>query len=95
MKPSYKNCYSINQNNFSSYDFLPTVLERKRIDSWFKTVDKESFLMSRKLIQREGLLCGGSSGSAVFGAIEAIKKYDMKEGQNVVVILPDSIRNYM
>lgn len=51
--------------------------------------------MSRKLIQREGLLCGGSSGSAAYCAIEAIKKYNVKDGQNVVVILPDSIRNYM
>lgn len=51
--------------------------------------------MSRKLLRREGLLCGGSSGSAVYCAIEAIKRFDLKEGQNVVVILPDSIRNYM
>lgn len=77
------------------YDFVPTVLDRHRVDHWFKSVDKETFQMSRKLIRREGLLCGGSSGSAVYCAIEAIKKFDIKEGQNVVVILPDSIRNYM
>jgi cystathionine beta-synthase len=51
--------------------------------------------MSRNLIKREGLLVGGSSGSALYCAIESIKKFDIKEGQNVVVILPDSIRNYM
>ncbi len=77
------------------YDFLPTVLDRKRIDYWFKSVDKESFKMSRQLIKREGLLCGGSCGSATYCAIEAIKKFNLQEGQNVVVILPDSIRNYM
>jgi len=77
------------------YDFLPTVLDRKRIDYWFKSFDKESFQMSRKLIKREGLLCGGSCGSAVYCAVEGIKKFNLKAGQNVVVLLPDSIRNYM
>lgn len=79
----------------TGYDFLPTVLDRTRVDHWYKSVDKDSFQMSRKLLRHEGILCGGSSGSAVYCAIEAIKKYDLKEGQNVVVILPDSIRNYM
>ena len=51
--------------------------------------------MSRNLIKREGLLCGGSCGSATYCAVEAIKKFNLKEGQNVVVVLPDSIRNYM
>jgi len=77
------------------YDFIPTVLDRTRVDYWYKSVDKNSFQMSRKLILREGLLCGGSCGSAVYCAVEAIKKFDIKEGKNVVVILPDSIRNYM
>jgi len=77
------------------YDFIPTVLDRTRVDYWYKSVDKNSFQMSRKLILREGLLCGGSSGSAVYCAIDAIKTFDIKEGENVVVILPDSIRNYM
>lgn len=77
------------------YDFLPTVLDRSRVDYWYKSVDRDSFQMSRQLIRREGLLCGGSSGSAAYCAIQAIKKFNVKEGDNVVVILPDSIRNYM
>lgn len=77
------------------YDFLPTVLDRGQVDAWYKSVDRESFQMARKLISREGFLCGGSSGSAMYCAIEAIKKYNIGEGQNVVVLLPDSIRNYM
>ena len=42
---------------------------------------------------REGLLIGGSCGSATFAALEAAK--DLKKGQNCLIILPDSIRNYM
>jgi cystathionine beta-synthase len=58
-----------------------------------KTTDKESFIMSRRLIREEGLLCGGSCGAAMIGALQAAK--DLKEGQRCVVILADSIRNYM
>ncbi|KAJ3125141.1 hypothetical protein HK098_000572 [Nowakowskiella sp. JEL0407] len=75
------------------YDFIPQVLERQYVDKWIKTDDKESFIMSRRLIKEEGLLCGGSSGSAVVGALKAAKL--LKEGQRVVVILADSVRNYM
>jgi len=51
--------------------------------------------MSRRLIKEEGLLCGGSSGTAMHYAIEAAKDLGMGAGQRVVVLLPDSIRNYM
>jgi cystathionine beta-synthase len=47
--------------------------------------------MMRRLIRDEGLLCGGSSGSAVSAALQAAAS--LKAGQNCVVILPDSVRN--
>jgi len=75
------------------YDFVPTVLDRPVVDRWTKSEDGPSFLMSRKLIREEGLLCGGSSGSNVYCAIEEAQ--ELEEGQNVVVVLPDSVRNYM
>jgi len=49
--------------------------------------------MARRLIREEGLLCGGSSGSAVIGALEAAKT--LKKGQRCAVILADGVRNYM
>uniref|UniRef100_A0AAY4BMX7 Cystathionine beta-synthase n=1 Tax=Denticeps clupeoides TaxID=299321 RepID=A0AAY4BMX7_9TELE len=75
------------------YDFIPTVLDRSVVDMWLKSNDEDSFAMSRMLIRDEGLLCGGSSGSAMAAAVKVAK--DLKEGQRCVVILPDSIRNYM
>jgi cystathionine beta-synthase len=75
------------------YEFIPTVLDRTVVDKWIKFEDKSSFEMARKLIAEEGLLCGGSSGSAVVAALEAAK--DLKEGQRCVVILPDGVRNYL
>ena len=76
------------------YDFIPKVLDRSMVDQWIKTEDRESFLMARRLIREEGLLCGGSSGSAMVGAIQACKQF-LKPGQRCVTILADSIRNYM
>ncbi|XP_074839510.1 cystathionine beta-synthase-like [Carettochelys insculpta] len=75
------------------HDFIPTVLDRSVVDQWYKSNDTESFLMARRLIREEGLLCGGSSGSAMSVAVKAAK--ELKEGQCCVVILPDSVRNYM
>ncbi|XP_076975122.1 cystathionine beta-synthase [Tamandua tetradactyla] len=75
------------------YDFIPTVLDRTVVDKWFKSNDEESFAFARMLIAQEGLLCGGSAGSAVAVAVKAAQ--ELREGQRCVVILPDSVRNYM
>uniref|UniRef100_H2YIZ5 Cystathionine beta-synthase n=1 Tax=Ciona savignyi TaxID=51511 RepID=H2YIZ5_CIOSA len=75
------------------YDFIPSVLDRSVVDKWYKSNDKDSLLMARKLIRVEGLLCGGSSGTAVSIAVQLAK--ELAEGEKCVVILPDSIRNYM
>lgn len=75
------------------YDFIPDVLDRDLVDRWIKCNDNDSFRVARQLILQEGLLVGGSSGSAVWAALKVCR--DMKAGQRVVVILPDSVRNYM
>ena len=75
------------------YDFIPTVLDRALVDEWVKTEDLASLLMARRLIREEGLLCGGSSGSAMVGALRAAAR--LGAGQRCVVVLPDGIRNYM
>lgn len=77
------------------YDFIPDVLDRALVDKWYKSNDTDSLVMMRRLIRDEGLLCGGSCGSAVSIALKAAKDYNLTSDQRCVVILPDSVRNYM
>lgn len=79
------------------YDFIPTVLDRSLIDRWFKSKDSDSLRMSRELIRLEALLAGGSSGSAVWAAIEACRELGWQDdpSKRVVIVLPDGVRNYM
>jgi cystathionine beta-synthase len=78
------------------YDFIPGVLSRDPadVDVWIKVSDEEAFAAVRPLMRTEGLLVGGSSGSALCGALKWLKSKDGKnvadaEGMNVVVLLPD------
>ncbi|HEY1548185.1 MAG TPA: cystathionine beta-synthase [Kofleriaceae bacterium] len=75
------------------YDFIPDVLDRRLVDRWIKSNDKDSFITARQLIRQEGLLVGGSSGSAVWAAMQVCK--ELGPNKRVVVLLPDSIRNYL
>jgi cystathionine beta-synthase len=75
------------------YDFIPDVLDRRLVDRWIKSNDRDSFIVARQLIRQEGLLVGGSSGSAVWAAMQVCR--ELPQGRRVVVILPDSIRNYL
>lgn len=77
------------------YDFIPEVLDRKTISTWYKTEDKESFLYARRLIAEEGLLVGGSSGSAISALVQASNDGQFGKDDIVVVVLPDSIRSYL
>ena len=69
------------------YDFIPDVLDRELVDEWIYCNDKDSFLMARRLIREEGLLVGGSSGSAAWGMLQALPRYP--ETRKALVLLPD------
>lgn len=81
------------------YDFIPTVLDRSMVDKWIKSEDCESLRMARQLIRHESLLVGGSSGAAMWAAMEAIRQageqFWLDPKRRVVVLLPDGVRNYM
>ena len=77
------------------YDFVPDVLDRYTVDYWYKTDDREAFGYARRLIAEEGLLVGGSSGSAMAAMVRGVRELKLGKGDVVVVILPDSIRSYL
>ncbi|KAL8819397.1 MAG: hypothetical protein Q9223_002157 [Gallowayella weberi] len=77
------------------YDFVPDVLDQQTVDHWYKTNDREAFDYARRLIAEEGLLVGGSSGSAIAAMVKSVKDLGLGKGDTVVVILPDSIRSYL
>jgi len=76
------------------YDFIPKNLDRiNTVDKFIKTNDKESFLMARRIIKEEGLMVGGSCGSAMIGALKVAR--NLPKDKRVVVMFVDGIRNYM
>ncbi|OCF78594.1 cystathionine beta-synthase [Kwoniella mangroviensis CBS 8886] len=84
------------------YDFFPEVLDPNPpvVDKWLKTNDEEAFDATKRLIRKEGLFVGGSSGSALSGTLRYLHSEEGKHiaedpNANVVVILPDGVRNYM
>ena len=77
------------------YDFIPDVLQQDLVSTWYKTNDRDSFHYARRLIAEEGLLVGGSSGSAIAALVAAHKDGHLSKDDVVVVILPDSIRSYL
>ena len=75
------------------YDFFPDVLDNTLVDEYVKVNDENSFDIARQLIKKEGLLCGGSSGTVVWAALESARS--LSKGQRCLCILADGIRNYM
>ena len=76
-------------------DFLPSTLDLSVVDHIVQVNDKESFLMTRRLVREEGLFCGGSCGSAVAGAIKYAHDQKLGKDDVMVVILPDSGSRYL
>ncbi len=74
-------------------DFLPTTLDFQYVDDVLQVGDRESFLTTRRLVREEGLFCGGSSGTAVYAALQIARPLD--GNKTVVVILPDSGSRYL
>ncbi len=74
-------------------DFIPKTFNRQVVDEMVRVSDKESFNMARRLAKEEGLLVGGSSGTALAAALKYAQRLDRPKV--IVVLLPDTGRNYL
>ena len=75
-------------------DFFPSTFDPSVVDRYIRVSDRDSFLTARAITRREGILVGGSSGTAVFAALQVARDLDDPEA-TIVVLLPDSGRQYM
>jgi cystathionine beta-synthase len=75
-------------------DFLPTTFDPSVVDRYVRVSDRDSFLTARAVTRQEGILVGGSSGTAVFAALQVARELDDPDAV-VVVLLPDSGRQYL
>jgi cystathionine beta-synthase len=76
-------------------DFLPGATDLGIVDEIVQVNDRESLLMTRRLVREEGIFCGGSCGSAIAGALKYIQQQRLGPEAVVVVILPDSGSRYL
>ena len=74
-------------------DFIPKTFNRQVVDEMVRVSDKESFNTARRLAREEGILAGGSSGTALAAALKYAQR--LTQPREIVVLLPDTGRNYI
>jgi cystathionine beta-synthase len=93
--------YSGGESNVRPYlvegvgeDFWPETFDPAAIDRWVTVSDRDSFLTARRLAQAEGILAGGSCGTALHAALQVGAEIGDPDAM-MVVILPDGGRSYL
>jgi cystathionine beta-synthase len=74
-------------------DFVPKTLNSQMVDEWIRVGDAEAFQIARQLARREGMLLGGSSGTAVAAALRYARR--LTSDDVVVTLCADTGRNYL
>ena len=75
-------------------NFIPKVLDTEIYDEVFPVTEEKAYEAGRMLGQKEGFLCGISSGAALYAALEIAKRPE-SEGKTIVVLLPDTGDRYL
>jgi len=74
-------------------DFWPETFDPAIVDRWVRVPDRDAFLTARAVTRQEGILVGGSAGSAVYAALAVARDYG--PDATIVVLLPDTGRQYL
>ncbi len=74
--------------------FVPKVLDTSVYDEIITVFEEDAFKTGRELVQKQGILCGISSGAALYAAKQVAKREENK-GKNIVVLLPDTGERYL
>jgi len=74
--------------------FVPDVLNTKLIDEIIEVTNDDAMTTSQRLAKEEGILCGISSGAALWAALEVSKRAENR-GKLIVVVLPDTGERYL
>jgi cystathionine beta-synthase len=74
-------------------DFWPGTFDRGIVDRWERVSDRDSFRLARRITREEGILVGGSAGTAMVAALRTAE--DLDENAYIVVLLPDSGKSYL
>ena len=74
-------------------DFWPAAYDREVADQVVMVSDRDSFLTARRVTREEGILVGGSAGTAVWAAVQI--GHEAGRDAVIVVIIPDSGRGYL
>jgi cystathionine beta-synthase len=74
-------------------DFWPGTFDPSVVDRWVRVSDRDSLLTARAITRQEGILVGGSAGTAMFAALTVAR--DLPAESVVVVLFPDTGRNYL
>ena len=74
-------------------DFWPETFDPSVVDRYVRVSDRDSFILARRITREEGILVGGSSGTALFAALAVGR--ELGPDATIVVIFPDTGRNYL
>ena len=74
-------------------DFIPPIVNFAAIDDILTVSDRDAFATARELVRKEGIFSGSSAGAAVYAGLQAAR--NLSENDIVVILLPDSGKNYL